>query len=350
MAKQKLYKILGKVLWMLIVSGVVFLMLTAMRSKQQQACAAVVVNIDAVDGKIFIDEKEVKRILKSETGTSLEGSAIARFNLRKLEELLMKDVWIENAELYFDNTGVLHVNIAERVPIARIFDTQGSSYYLDSTGMPLPLSETDRADVPVFTSIPALNKNNKAYYDTILTDVITMANIIRRDVFWNQQIASVDLAGNRHYEVFPAIGFHTIEWGNADNTAEKLGKLKAFYQEVLAKKSLTAYSKISVAYKGQVVAGKGAATMPGIDSTRALQVFNQLVSQTKNEVNAHAIQSEKDNGRIMPEFAGSARHERQDTKTNKPMNKPSTVATPASVVDSAPAKPKALMPPKNNDN
>jgi hypothetical protein len=32
------------------------------------------------------------------------------------------------------------------------------------------------------------------------------------------------------------------------------------------------------------------------------------------------------------------------------MNKPSTVAAPASVVDSAPAKPKALMPPKNNDN
>ena len=56
--------------------------------------------------------------------------------------------------MWFDNRNVLHVEVYEREPIARIFTTAGNSFYIDSTERKLPLSDKMSARVPVFTGFP----------------------------------------------------------------------------------------------------------------------------------------------------------------------------------------------------
>lgn len=340
--------ILGRVLWSLVVAGVIFLLMTAMQDRRQEVCSGVIINIEAIDGKVFIDEKAVKNMLAAEAAGQLSGAKLEHFDLRRMEKRLLKEVWIEKAELFIDNAGVLHANIAERVPVARLFDLQGNSFYIDSTGKQLPLSLQDRAELPVFTNVPVLNKNNRAYYDSVLADVISMANVIRRDEFWNAQAAQIDLVGNGKYELYPAIGFHKIELGDAQNITSKLNRLKVFYREVMAYKPITAYSLLSVAYTDQVVAAKGDGQVPGVDPTKAIEVFNQLVSKNKTEVNANAVESEKDRGRIMPEYNSAPAQ-------SKPMAAPpktQAAPTPENTLkpDTMIQRPKALMPVKTTNN
>ena len=48
-----------------------------------------------------------------------------------MENLLEENVWVKDAQLYFDNKDVLHVKVKEREPIARIFTVGGKSFYVD---------------------------------------------------------------------------------------------------------------------------------------------------------------------------------------------------------------------------
>jgi cell division protein FtsQ len=320
--------------------------MTAMRDKQQDLCTGLIIRIDAIDGKVFIDEQEVKDILAAEAGGQVKGTSLKRFDLRRMEKRLMQEVWIEQAQLYVDNAGVMHANLAERVPVARLFDVTGNSFYIDSTGKQLPLSAQERADLPVFTNVPVLNKNNKAHYDSALHDVVSIANVVRRDSFWNAQAAQIDLLGNGRYEMYPAIGYHKIELGNANDMASKLDRLKIFYHDVLANKPLNAYSLLSVAYKDQVVAVKGDGQMPGIDPAKAVEVFNQLVTQTKNEVNANAVESEQKQGRIMPEYGNAAGAAKTQAKEPVAPIQP----TPAKKDSNTMQSPRAVMPAKTTNN
>jgi cell division protein FtsQ len=346
MSKQKIYRVVGHSVWMLVLAGVVFLFLTAMQSRQQTVCTGVLVKINSPDGKLFIDNKEITAILTQEMKGNVQ-QKLQAIDLRKMETRLRKEVWIEDAQLFVDNDGMLHARIIERVPVARIFDIQGSSYYIDSTGKNLPLSNTDRADIPVFTSMPVLNKNNAAVYNKAIAGVINISKALESDPFWKAQAASVDVLPNGKFEMYPAIGFHTIDLGDTSQIKDKLYRLKAFYREILAKKSIAAYSRISVAFQHQVVAVKGTDSLRNIDAIKAMEVFNQLVDKNKTEVNALAVESEKEKGRIMQE---PERNTKPQQSTVTPPAKTPVTLPAISNKDSITSKPKAILPPKTSLN
>ena len=58
-----------------------------------------------------------------------------------METELEKDVWVKNAEIYFDSKDVLQAEVEEREPIARVFTHRHQIFYIDSTRSMLPLSE-----------------------------------------------------------------------------------------------------------------------------------------------------------------------------------------------------------------
>lgn len=352
MPKQKIYRVIGQAVWLLVLTGVVFLFLTGMQARQQTVCTGMVIKINSPDGKLFIDQKEVAAILTQEMRGKVQ-QKLSSIDLRKMEERLHKEVWIQEVQLFIDNEGLLHARIEERVPVARIFDTQGFSFYIDSTGMNLPLSTTDRADVPVFTGVPALNKNNEKLYKKAIAGVIRISKALDTDAFWKAQAASVDVLPNGKFELYPVIGSHIVDLGDTAQINEKLNRLKLFYREIMAKKSINAYSKISVAFQNQVVAVKGTDSLRNADAVKAMEMFNQLVNQNKTEVNAMAVvESEKSAGRIVQEPERSSRSQPSIAppvqSTPSPGKKP--VQLPDISNDSLTSKPKALLPPKTSLN
>jgi cell division protein FtsQ len=345
MSKQKIYYVIGHSVWVLLLAGVVFLFLTAMQSRQQSVCTGMLVKINSPDGKLFIDNNEITDILTHEMKGNVK-QKLQSIDLRKMEGRLRKEVWIQDAQLFVDNDGMLQARIVERVPVARVFDVQGGSYYVDSTGKNLPLSNTDRANIPVFTSVPVLNKNNEVLYNTAIAAVIKIANALESDVFWKAQAASVNVLPNGQFELYPAVGFHTVDLGDTAQISDKLNRLKSFYRVILAKKSIAAYSRISVAFQHQVVAVKGTDSLRNVDAVKAMEVFNQLVDKNKTEVNALAVESEKEKGRIMQEPDRTSKI--QPSNATIPPKPP--VVLPSISNDSITSKPKAVLPPKTSLN
>jgi cell division protein FtsQ len=253
--------------WILAGTGTLVLLVAAMHKKSDKVCKHVEIEITGATEHVFVDEKDVKEIL--EVKGSFMGVSMTRIDLRNIEEELEKDPWIRNAELFFDNKRVLQVKITEREPVARIFTVMGNSFYLDSSGKVLPLSEKLSARVPVFTSFP-FGKKLSAPDSALLKDVISISNYIYADSFWNAQIAQVDISGNE-FEMVPVIGNHIIRFGDVSDMDKKFKKLFSFYKNVSTRIGFDKYETINLMYEGQIVATRRGATVPVTDSASAVQ-------------------------------------------------------------------------------
>src|SRR5215212_3109537 len=140
-------KIFANILWTLLGLATVVLLGAAINLKHNKRCKGVAINISGIQNNFFIDRNEISAILEKLSGGALIGKTLGSFNLSAIENALEKNQWIKNAELFFDNNEVLRVDVIEREPVARIFTTTGSSFYLDSTITTLPLSDKSSARV-----------------------------------------------------------------------------------------------------------------------------------------------------------------------------------------------------------
>lgn len=254
----------------------VALLIAAMKQKENKSCAGVNIEIIGAHDYLFVDENDIKQILKE--NNALTGNEISQINLNAIEEDLQKNVWIKQTNLFFDNNHLLQIKINERNPLARVFTLQNNSFYIDSSGMRLPVSEDQTARVPVFTSFTS-NKNILSTPDSILLiDIKKIAQFISVDSFWTEQISQINITPERTFQILPVLGDQIIELGNADSLQSKFDRLYSFYKQVWAKAGFEKYEKINVQYDGQIVATmRGVATL-AIDSVNA--ALNNTISNS----------------------------------------------------------------------
>ena len=241
--------------WLCIGGGMLTLLLAAITKKKRGHCSDYTIVLKGSTGNFFIDEKDVQQLLMKATKSTIKGQAVASFNLSQLEQTLEQNTWISDAELYFDNKDVLHVRVTEKEPVARIFTVTGSSFYIDSLGRKIPLSDKLSARVPVFTGFPE-KKVLSAKDSLLLNDVRTMANFIVNDPFWMAQVAQIDIAADKTFEMTPVVGNHTVKLGDGNEMDKKFHRLMVFYKQVLSKTGFDKYKVIDVQYKGQVVVSR----------------------------------------------------------------------------------------------
>jgi len=281
------------VLWILFGIATLVLFGAAAIKKGGKTCSAIEVNITGTADHVFADEKDITALLNS--AGAYEGQQIGTINLRKIEEALEKNAWIENAELFFDNNQILHVNIAEREPIARIFSAGGSSWYIDSTGLRLPLSDKIIARVPVFTGFPSDNELLSAPDSVVLKNITEMGNIIYADSFWNAQVSQINITPEGEYELIPVIGNHIVVLGSADNIKNKLDRLYSYYKNIAVKTGFDRYSKLDVQYNGQVVAVKKGVAVANVDSTDFKADMEQLINRSTTSISDSTQQRNAEN-------------------------------------------------------
>ena len=259
----------------------VTLLLAAISNKNKRQCKDYHILIKGAHSNFFIDQKDVEQLLMSSTRSNIKGELVASFNLHMLEQVLEHNTWIDEAELYFDNRDILHVTVTEKEPVARIFTTEGNSFYIDSAGLKLPLSDKMSARVPVFTSFP--DKKILSSKDSLLlNDVKVTANFIVNDPFWMSQVAQIDITAGRNFEMIPVIGNHLVKLGNGENIAQKFRRLMVFYKQVLSKTGFEKFKVIDVQYKGQVLASNYTGDSK-VDSVRLRKNVEKLLQQVKND-------------------------------------------------------------------
>jgi len=275
-------------LWCIIGGGVVVLLVAAIRNRKDQTCAGYEISMAGTGGQWFMNKKEVVDILTGNGSVPLKGRSLKRFDLRSMEDRLQKNVWIRDAELFFDNNQVLQVKIEEREPIARIFTAMGNSFYIDSSCERLPLSDKVSAKLPVFTGFPS-EKVKVGKADSLLLHHIKQVSLfIQRDSFWMAQIAQTDIMPDRKFEMIPMVGNHVIEFGDGTDFDKKFGRLLQFYRLVLSKTGMDVYERLNVQYDRQVIGVKKGSYVAKIDSVQAARSVQTLIASAQKAMSDSA--------------------------------------------------------------
>ena len=264
-------------LWVLLGAGTCTLLVAAMQTKERKTCSAVKINIEGAYDHVFVNDKDVTKILLA--NGAVKGKEISEVALSHIELALEKNAWIKKAELFFDNKQVLHVDIEEREPLARIFTLAGTSFYIDSSSKRLPLSNELSARVPMFTSFPSDKQKLSKPDSLLMEDIKHIAQYIQQDSFFMAQVAQVDITPQKTFEITPVLGDQLIKIGNAEDLEQKFEKLKSFYRQVWAKAGFEKYETIDVQYKDQVVAVKRGSSKVYMDTAEAVKQFANTIKQ-----------------------------------------------------------------------
>jgi cell division protein FtsQ len=277
--KRIIQKIVFVTLTLAACSGLVVLLVAAIGKKNHENCRDYVVTVKGAQHNLFIDETDIKKILNAAVNGKIKGERMSDFNLRKLEQIIRRNAWVEKVNLYFDNRDVLHISVIEKEPIARIFTTAGKSFYIDSSTKKMPLSDKMSARVPVFTNFP--DKRFLSDKDSILlADVKKTAMFILNDSFWMSQTEQIDITKDRCFEMAPTIGNHIVKLGDGSGIDKKFQRLFIFYQQVMSKSGFNRYNFVDVRFDGQVIGTKE--KISKIDSVQLRKNVEKLLKEARD--------------------------------------------------------------------
>ena len=312
---------------MLVAGAIIFLALVAMRSAKDVQCNDIIVTNQGT----MVDsarKQEIFSIIGAYVNNSVTEMAVHDIPLIKLEEVLVNEDWIDDAYVFIDNTNSIRIELNSRQPIARIFDKNGSSYYLDQKARIFTGYHIKHNDLVLFTGLPNLSfKGSEDSSKALLTELVTVASAIAADSFWSAQVDQLEYA-QQGYKMHPVIGNHMIWLGDSKDMSSKLERLKIFYKAVLADVGLHAFDVINVSYKGQVVVKKGKLETAEA-SSQVSDNLKKIVDRNKAIADNNSIASKNSAGRLMDTKPAES-EESEPTKSKK--------------------KPKAIMPAKHNNN
>lgn len=210
---------------------------------EDRTCEGIRVEIiDSIpDG--FITDEYVRSIL-TRNKISPEGMKISEVSLEQIEQLMLEESHIERASCYYDAAGRLCIKVVPQQPILHVISQKGEDYYLSSTGLSM---STGTFNVDLCVATGNITKKFAAEH------LLEFARYIHDDLFWSEQIEQIHVVSPEEIELYPRVGQHVIELGSVNGFQEKLGRLRTFYREGLERVGWNKYSKISLAYDGQVV-------------------------------------------------------------------------------------------------
>lgn len=337
--------------WLLVIGSIAVLLLAANRKDRPHLCKGVAVTLKGEGEKYYIGKADIAGQIKAAAKGSIVKKPINTINLAVLEASLEKQLWIKDAELFFDNRDVLHVLVWEREPVARVFTTAALSFYIDSVGQRMPLLPDVTARVPIITNFTANKKLNKGD-SVVLKEATSIANYITANPFWNAQIAEIDITDHKTFELVPVLGNHTVRIGNSQNLDEKFARLFLFYKQVMAKAGFDKYAVVNVQFKNQVIASNDK-TNP-VDSLQLQKNIKELIERTRMQLVTDSIAAERATMEVALQDSLAAVpaiiNQPEPTAKKKPSNPVRTEKKPIAAKPKAAAvkpKPKAVMKKKN---
>ncbi len=274
-------KILNASAWLVLFAGIIILLVAAMSRQSNEKISKVEVRYLGNGDKHFINKRDVLQLLEKINKGKIENTSGRDINLSVMEQELHKGLWIKEAEMFIDNNNVLQVSIREREPVARIFTTAGSSFYIDSTLTILPLNDHVSVRVSVFTGFPGVQNKMNRQDSILLNDIKLVGTYINDHPFWMAQIDQVNITPEYAFEMFPKLGNQLIRFGDVERYKQKFSALLAFYQQVQFYNGWNKYSVIDLQYNGQIVGVKRNQAEVKVDSLQSIMIMKNLIAQAQ---------------------------------------------------------------------
>ena len=233
---MKLKKFLKYIFLPILLGGIGFLYGFSNQRNSQQIITKSVVKFQSNE-PYFLTEEIVNKLLIQNNAT-VKKQAKSVIDLYKLEEQVLENPYVEKVSLFITIDGKLNTFIKQREPIARIL-SGNSSYYVDSQGVKVPISENFSARVPVISGISNENEVSK---------LMVLLNKLVNDDFLSKEIIGIEFKDQNEYIFTVRSGNYRINFGDLTDIEKKTKKLKAFYSKVFLDSTIHKYKTINIKY------------------------------------------------------------------------------------------------------
>ena len=200
---------------------------------------------DSLD-KHFVSESDLIELLRK-AKLDPRKQPMTLVNTEQMEMELRKNEMIQDVQVYKTPSGIIKLEVVQKMPILRILASNGN-YYVDNQGTVMPISRRYVAHVPIVSGY--VEKN------LAVSDLYKFALFLQGNEFWNDQIEQIYVHPDKDVELIPRVGNHRIMLGSLDRFEEKLDNLRLFYEQAIPKLGWERYSMINLKYKNQIVCTK----------------------------------------------------------------------------------------------
>jgi cell division protein FtsQ len=259
---------LKRIAWGLFFCGMIVLMFMAQSAQKSLELSKPEIMIHVNGEHAFLTEDELYDRLKR-NGFFRVGVKHEELNAEGIERFIRGMSEVKEVKVFTRIGQAWHIDVTLRIPIARIYNKYGTSFYLDSDGVVMQTSDLHSARVVVFTgnipdklsSVPVekIINNKSLKRNRKLDDVYRISNYVCNDPFLHSLIGQFHLKKNGDFVLVPLVGGQKIIFGSANSDEEvkdKFDKLKIFYSEAVPFEGWNKYDEISLKYDDQIVGRK----------------------------------------------------------------------------------------------
>lgn len=252
-------------IWVAFFALVLFVMSFAENRHDNKVVGLPEVDIQMHEDMMFLTEEDVLQRL-SDKNLIGENKTYSQLELEAIENALADMPEIKKAQVYSYVSGKWNLDVSLRRPIARIFNLDGTSCYLDKDGSLMPLSDNYTAHVLTVDglinetdygkTVDDIINNDSLITIEILDDLYKISNYVCSDEFLSAQITHIHINEFSEFELIPRVGEQRIMFGNSEYVAGKFKKLEYFYLEGISRAGWESYDTINIMYENQVVCSK----------------------------------------------------------------------------------------------
>jgi len=212
-------------------------------------------NNTCVDYRINLADENTSLITRGEIillmesiNDSIVGTTIAEVPIYEIERKIESLNDVQNAEVYINMEGMLHIDVIQKKAIVRVSPKIGNDFYMDAQGSIFALSNNYTKHLLVASG----NIQDTADYIAVLN----LAKQISSDSLWSSQIMQIYIKENKEIELVPRVGNHKILFGDISDVEEKLRRLYLFYKKGVNQVGWNDYEEINLKFKNQIVCVK----------------------------------------------------------------------------------------------
>lgn len=325
-AKRKISirKVMQVFLGLVLTGCCITALLSAANIEDNARLTGVEVRVTNGDKYRFMDEGMVQEIAIADRHIDAMHTPLKRLDIQGMEHILAANPWVANAQAYIDNKRVLHLNVTQRAPVARIFEDNGGSYYLDTFLSQMPISKQYTYYTTIVTNVPQMHDDSMS--KVIKGEIVALVRFVEQSNFWKAQIAQISMDSTLCFQMIPVLGNHVIVLGDTTDMQEKFDNLLLFYKKIMTHIGWDKYEKLDLRFKGQVVASPSLPWKGPVDKgMKTMSWYNSIMD---------SLRSKNDDGVVVASAATNI-----DTKTTGAAN-----AAVTSQIAKAPPKPPPVTP------
>ncbi len=233
-----------KYLLLLVLAGyMVFALTKAVSHREEGVCTGVEIRLDGDTTNVLLDREGVRKLLAT-GGIKPEGLAFRDIDLARIDSLVASNPYVDTVAVYPLSSGKLRIWLRAAHPLLHVMGGEGVEFYIDERGHRLPAGGKG-ANLPIVTG--------KVTYASVRDRLLGLALLLRDDPYWRLETQQINIADNGDIQLIPRTGGHTIVLGDTARLADKLAKVRLFYERALPEAGWDTYKTINAEFDGQLV-------------------------------------------------------------------------------------------------